>query len=115
WLTIILIILITLTGMSHFMKKEPKEATNQVQRQTNLHPKEQIPSKFPDIQLFLETKEVQGGRISIETPVTTSDAINKKVKQWTEEQKTSFLENIKEGNADKKQPSLHLTLKTEKV
>jgi len=115
WLTIALIIFLILTGMSHLTKSVPKQAANQLLRETEIQPKEHIPSKYPNIQLLLETKEIDGNRLSIETPVTESETVNDEIKQWIEKQKTNYLKGSKKDGTGGKQSSLRIALTTDKI
>src|SRR5699024_5551459 len=90
WVTIILIIFLIVTGMSHVTKNKPKPISNQIQRETAIHPKEMIPSKYPDVQIMLETKETHDYRLTIDKPVTKSDAVNDKINQWITDRKNRF-------------------------
>ncbi|HLR02039.1 MAG TPA: polysaccharide deacetylase family protein [Virgibacillus sp.] len=92
WLMIAMIVFLVLTGMNHLTHDKPKQAANQFERETEVHPKEKIPSQYPDIHILLETKETDAYHLSIETPVTKSDVINTELKDWIERQKDHFIE-----------------------
>src|SRR5699024_8884254 len=115
WVTIILIIFFSVIVLSHLTESKPKSAADQLQRETDILPKEQIPSMYPDIQLFLETDETDLYRMSVETPVTESDTINENIKQWVTDQKNDFKDDVDDNQYEEKHPNLHLALTLEKV
>src|SRR5699024_5866787 len=115
WVTIILIIFFSVIGLSHLTESKPKSAADQLQRETDILPKEQIPSMYPDIQLFIENDETDLYRMSVETHVTESNTINENIKQWVTDQKNDFKDDVDDNQYEEKHPNLHLALTLEKV
>src|SRR5699024_10146477 len=116
WLIIITIGVLFLTGMNQFIHSGPKQAANQSERKTNIQPIEQIPSKYPEIPLMLDTKKTDTYHLAIQVPTTKSETINNEVYQWINKQKQDFKKKLKEDTStDTDLPSLQLTLDEQKV
>src|SRR5699024_3769991 len=76
WLMIAMIVFLVLTGMNHLTHDKPKQAANQFERETEVHPKEKIPSQYPDIHILLETKVTDAYNLYIKTHINNRDVLN---------------------------------------
>src|SRR5690625_563511 len=89
WLMIVIIVLLLFTGLRHFMASSPKTTSNQTNHASSLQLKEAIPSKYTDLELYIETEKTDNYKLAIQSLTTHSKLINSEIDAWIRIQKRS--------------------------
>ncbi|HEX6593517.1 MAG TPA: polysaccharide deacetylase family protein [Bacillota bacterium] len=117
-LTLILAIIVIIIAINQFIVKKSKALTqNEANQQgewkeahTDVH------SEYPGLNLQTETKVTDTYTLSIHTPVTKSDKINKSIEKWIGKQKNEFLLDVKNHPLDDgSQAHLNIQVETKKL
>src|SRR5690625_3736121 len=108
WLMIVIIVLLLFTGLRHFMASSPKTTSNQTNHASSLQLKEAIPSKYTDLELYIETEKTDNYKLAIQSLTTHSKLINSEIDAWIRIQKQAFLESIPDDSDN--QAELNITL-----
>lgn len=90
---VILIIIIT----NHSLDDKPRQAVNQSIHAAQVQLKEKVPSKYDQIDFFIDTEKSDAYRLDSLVPVTNNEMINHEIEAWIKSAKQTFINELPEN------------------
>lgn len=112
-LILIVIVIVMIIAINRLTDAPPKKTMNLSTHSFNIQPKEKIPSKYKEVDLYLETEKTDTYMIQTISPKTNSQTVNNAIETWLEAQKQSFLSSITEDSDKQASLKIDVDIETE--
>ena len=112
-ITIFVIIILIIITSDHSVDDKPRQAAHQSVQAAHVQLKEKVPSKYDQIDFFIDTEKNDAYRIDSLIPVTNNEMINDEINSWIRSAKQKFIDELSEGEKSQASFKLVTTMETE--
>lgn len=93
-ITIFVIAILFITTSDHSVDDKPRQAANQSIHAAQIQVKEKVPSKYDQVDFFIDTEKNSAYRTDSLIPVTNNSTINNEIETWIESTKQAFIDGL---------------------
>src|SRR5690625_5165408 len=96
-ITIFVIIILIIITSDHSVDDKPRQAAHQSVQSAQVQLKEKVPSKYDQIDFFIDTEKSDAYRLDSLVPVTNNEMINHEIEAWIKSAKQTFINELPEN------------------
>src|SRR5690625_1949779 len=112
-ITIFVIVILIIITSDHSVDDKPRQVVNQSIHAAQVQLKEKVPSKYDQIDFFIETEKNDSYRMDSLIPVTNNETINNEIEAWIKSLKQAFIDELPEDYQSQASLKLVTSMETE--